>query len=318
LADCMNADCIFVIGSNAMEAHPLAGRRLIMAKERGATLIVADPRYTMTAKQADVYVRFFPSAIIPLVNSMMYHIIKEGKEDKEFIKTRTKGFQELKTTVVKYADVEEITGVPTELVEKVALLYAGATNAAIVYCLGVTESSTGTDNVRTLGNLALLTGNVGRPGVGVNPLRGQNNVQGACDMGAYPNVYSGYQAVDAEENRRKMEKAWGVAGLPTTPGLTLTEHIDAAGDEIKSMFILGENPMCRSQISLMSVHRSNGSISLLCRTYSLLRLLNLPMSCCRRHAGRKKMVRLPILNGAFSGYEKQLTRLGRRGQIGKL
>ena len=183
LADCVNADCIFVIGSNAMEAHPLAGRRLIMAKERGATVIVADPRYTMTAKQADIYVRFYPSAFIPLVNSMMYHIIKGGKEDKEFIKTRTKGFQELKTTVAKYADVEEITGVPTELVKKVALLYAGATNAAIVYCLGVTENRTGTDNVRTLGNLALLTGNVGRPGVGVNPLRDQNNVQGACDMG---------------------------------------------------------------------------------------------------------------------------------------
>ena len=243
LADCMNADCIFVIGSNAMEAHPLAGRRLIMAKERGATVIVADPRYTMTAKQADIYVRFYPSAIIPLVNSMMYHIIKEGKEDKEFIETRTKGFQELKTTVTKYADVEDITGVPTEAVKEVALLYAEANNAAIVYCLGVTESRTGTDNVRSLGNLALLTGNVGRPGVGVNPLRGQNNVQGACDMGAYPNVYSGYQAVDVEENRCKMEKAWGVEGLPSTPGLTLTEHIDAAGGKIKSMFILGENPM---------------------------------------------------------------------------
>ncbi|HYA85636.1 MAG TPA: formate dehydrogenase subunit alpha [Nitrospirota bacterium] len=243
LADCMNADCIFVIGSNAMEAHPLAGRRLIMAKERGAKVIVADPRYTMTAKQADIYVRFYPSAIIPLVNSMMYHIIKEGKEDKEFIETRTKGFQELKTTVTKYADVEDITGVPTEAVKEVALLYAEANNAAIVYCLGVTESRTGTDNVRSLGNLALLTGNVGRPGVGVNPLRGQNNVQGACDMGAYPNVYSGYQAVDVEENRCKMEKAWGVEGLPSTPGLTLTEHIDAAGGKIKSMFILGENPM---------------------------------------------------------------------------
>ena len=243
LADCVNADCIFVIGSNAMESHPLAGRRLIMAKERGATLIVADPRYTMTAKQANIYVRFYPSAIIPLVNSMMYHIIREGKEDKEFIKTRTKGFPELKTTVAEYADVEDITGVPTDLVKKVALLYAGAKNAAIVYCLGVTESRTGTDNVRTLGNLALLTGNVGRPGVGVNPLRGQNNVQGACDMGAYPNFYSGYQTVDAEENRRKMEKAWGVVGLPSTPGLTLTEQIGAAGDKIKSMFILGENPM---------------------------------------------------------------------------
>ena len=250
---------------------------------------------------------------------MMYHIIKEGKEDKEFIETRTKGFQELKTTVTKYADVGDITGVSTELVKKVALLYAEANNAAIVYCLGVTESRTGTDNVRSLGNLALLTGNVGRPGVGVNPLRGQNNVQGACDMGAYPSVYSGYQTVDVEENRRKMEKAWGVEGLPSTPGLTLTEHIDAAGDEIKSMFILGENPM----LSFPDIDHVRKSLQrldflvvqdiFLTETAELADVV-LPAACC----GRKKMARLPMLNGAFNGYEKQLTRQAKPKLTGKL
>ncbi|MCD1293981.1 formate dehydrogenase subunit alpha [Methanocella sp. CWC-04] len=242
-ADLLNADCIFVIGSNAMEAHPLVGRRLIQAKEKGTTLIVADPRYTLTARKAHIYMRFNPSTVIPLINSMMYWIIKEGKADMEFIKNKTKDFEELKKTVEKYADVEALTGTPTELVKEIALKYASAKNAAIVYCLGITETTSGTDNVRSLANLAMLTGNIGRPGTGINPLRGQNNVQGACDMGAYPNVYSGYQKVELEENRKKMEQAWGVEGLPGNYGLTLMEQIDACGDRVKAMFMLGENPM---------------------------------------------------------------------------
>jgi len=143
----------------------------------------------------------------------------------------------------KYADVEARTGVPTETVKEVARKYATADNAVIIYCLGITEQTTGTHNVMSLGNLAMLTGNIGRPGVGVNPLRGQNNVQGACDMGAYPNVYSGYQKCELPEMRDKMEKAWGVTGLPSEYGLTLTEQIDACGDEIKAMVIMGENPV---------------------------------------------------------------------------
>lgn len=158
--------------SNAMEAHPLASRRLIQAHEKGAYLIVADPRYTLTAMRADKYVRYNPSTLIALVNSILYWIIKEGKEDKELIKNRTKGFEELKKTVEKYVEVEHITGVPTEVVKEVAFKFADAKNGAIVYCLGVAESSASTDNLRSLGSLALLTGNVGRPGVGVKPLRG--------------------------------------------------------------------------------------------------------------------------------------------------
>jgi formate dehydrogenase major subunit len=174
---------------------------------------------------------------------MMYWIIKEDLHDNDFIANRTKGFEDLKATVGKYADVEARTGVPTEFVKEVARKYATAKNAVIIYCLGITEQTTGTHNVMSLGNLAMLTGNIGRPGVGVNPLRGQNNVQGACDMGAYPNVFSGYQKCELPEMRAKMEKAWGVTDLPSEYGLTLTEQIDACGDEIKAMMIMGENPM---------------------------------------------------------------------------
>ena len=241
--DVLNSDLIVLWGSNAVEAHPLAARRIMQAKKKGTPIIVIDPRYSATARLADTWLRFNPSTHIALANSMMYWIIKEGLEDKEFIEKRTKGFEDLKKTVEKYADVEKITGVPTEKVKEIARQYAKAKNAVIIYCLGITELTTGTDNVRSMGNLSMLTGNIGRPGVGVNPLRGQNNVQGACDMGAYPNVYSGYQAVAAAENRAKMEKAWGVTGLPDWYGATLTEQINQCGDPIKAMYILGLNPV---------------------------------------------------------------------------
>src|SRR5690606_30961759 len=136
--------------------------------------------------------------------------IKEGLEDKEFIQKRTKGFEDLKKMVEKYADVENIHGVPLEKVKDIARKYAKAKNAVIIYCLGITELTTGTDNVRSKGIHSMLTVNVGRECVGVNPLRGQNNVQGACDMGAYPNVYSGYQKCELPEARKKMEEAWGL------------------------------------------------------------------------------------------------------------
>ena len=241
--DVLNSDLIVMWGSNAVEAHPLAARRVMQAKKKGTPIIVLDPRYSPTARLADDWVRFNPSTHIALANSMMYWIIKEGLQDTEFIKTRTKGFEDLKKTVENYADVEKITGVPTERVKEIARKYAAAKNAVIIYCLGITELTTGTDNVRSLGNLSMLCGNIGRPGVGVNPLRGQNNVQGACDMGAYPNVYSGYQKCEAAENRAKMEKAWGITGLPDWYGSTLTEQINDCGDVVKAMYILGLNPV---------------------------------------------------------------------------
>jgi formate dehydrogenase major subunit len=243
--DVLNSDLIIMWGSNAVEAHPLAGRRIMQAKLKGIPIIVVDPRYSPTARLADEWIQFTPSTHIALANSMMYWIIKEGLEDKEFIEKRTKGFDDLKKMVEKYADVEKITGVPTEKVKDFARKYAKAKNAVIIYCLGITELTTGTDNVRSMGNLSMLCGNIGRPGVGVNPLRGQNNVQGACDMGAYPNVYSGYQKCEVPENRAKMEKAWGMkeGSLPDWYGATLTEMINQAGDPIKAMFFLGLNPV---------------------------------------------------------------------------
>jgi len=243
IQDIETADCIFIIGSNTMEQHPLIGRRVVMAKERGATVIVADPRYSMTAKLAHLYIPFKPGTDVALLNSMMYWIIAEDKHDKAFIAARTEGFEELQETVKRYADVEDITTAPTELVKKAALTYAGATNAALLYSVGITEHTCGTDNVLSTSNLAMLTGNIGRPGTGVNCLRGQNNVQGAGDMGALPAVYTGYQSVAVDEARLKMETFWGVESLPATPGLTVVEMMNAAGDEVKNMYIVGENPM---------------------------------------------------------------------------
>ena len=239
--DVLNADLIVMWGSNAVEAHPLAGRRVMQAKKKGIPIVVVDPRLSATARLADKWIRFNPSTHIALANNMMYYIIKEGLEDKEFIKERTKGFDDLKKTVEKYADATNIHGVPQATVKEFARQYATAKNAVIIYCLGITELTTGTDNVRSMGNLSLLTGNIGRPGVGVNPLRGQNNVQGACDMGAYPNVYSGYQAVAVADNRAKMEKAWGMkeGSLPDWYGSTLTEQINDAGTVVKAMYFLG-------------------------------------------------------------------------------
>lgn len=241
--DILNADVIFMIGANTIEAHPLVGRRIVQAKKAGKTIIVCDPRYTPTARLADHYVRYNPSTNIALINSIMYWIIQQNLHDKEFIEKRTTGFEELKKTVEKYADVESITGVPTERIKEIAQIYGSANNAVIIYCLGITELTTGTDNVRSLGNLAMLTGNVGRPGTGVNPLRGQNNVQGACDMGAYPNVYSGYQKCEDDATRKRMEELWGVTGLPGEYGATLVEQINQCGDPIRAMYIFALNPV---------------------------------------------------------------------------
>ena len=241
--DMLNADLILVWGSNAVEAHPLAARRIIQAKKKGVPVIVVDPRFTPTSRLADLWVRPRPATQIALLNSVLYWILAEGREDQAFIEARTTGFSDLKKTVERYADVASVTGVPQETVQDLARRYAGAEKAAIVYCLGVTEFASGTDNVRSLGNLALLCGNIGRPGTGLNPLRGQNNVQGACDMGAYPSVFPGYQACGGPGTCGKMEKAWGVSGLPDWEGLTLLEQIDACGDTVKGMFILGLNPV---------------------------------------------------------------------------
>lgn len=239
------ADYIFCIGSNNMEAHPLFGRKLIQAQKNGAKLVVLDPRYTPTAKIADEYVQFKTGTDVALMNAMIKVIIDNDLQDDEFIKNRTKGFDELKETVQKYdlETVSEITHIAPEVIEKLAIEYAKADKAAIVYSLGITEHSHGADNVMSTANLAMLTGNIGREGTGVNPLRGQNNVQGACDMGALPSDYVGYRKVADQETTDWFNEYYGT-NLPAKPGLTLVEMMNAAhAGDLKVLYIHGEDPV---------------------------------------------------------------------------
>ncbi len=238
-------DCFLITGSNTTEAHPLISTRIMRAQKKGAKVIVVDPRNVQIARLADLHLRQRPGTDVAWLNGMMHVIIEEGLYDQEFVQDRTEGFEELKSAVADYtpARVQEITGIPAQDLEAAARLYAGAERGAILYAMGITQHTTGVDNVVSCANLAMLTGNVGKPGTGVNPLRGQNNVQGACDLGGLPNVYSGYQAVTVEAVRDKFKEAWGHAPAPRV-GLTVTEMVDAAhhGD-LKVLYVLGENPM---------------------------------------------------------------------------
>jgi formate dehydrogenase alpha subunit len=241
-----DAKCVFLIGTNTTENHPVIGYKIKSnVRKNGAKLIVADPRSIELAEMADVYMRFRPGTDVALLNGMMNYIINEGLLDKEFVETRTEDFEAFAKAVEKYTPeyVEPITGVPAEDIKKAARLYAESEASALCYAMGITQHSTGTDNVKSCCNLALLTGNLGKPGTGVNPLRGQNNVQGACDMGALPVVYPAYQKVIDEGVQAKFEKAWGVE-LPKNNGLTQTAAINKAHHgELKGLFVLGENPM---------------------------------------------------------------------------
>jgi len=238
-------NCFFIIGSNTSEAHPLISMAVSKGKERGAKLIVLDPRKTQIGHWADIYCSFRPGTDVALINGLMNIIITEGLHDEAFIKERTEDFEALKSLITEYTPdkVAEICDTPVEGLYAVARTYAKIKPAAILYTLGITEHITGLDNVKSCANLAMLCGNMGIPGGGVNPLRGQNNVQGACDMGALPNVYPGYQVVTAPEVQKKFQDAWGSAG-PLTIGLTSTQMLPAAGEgKIRALFILGENPM---------------------------------------------------------------------------
>jgi formate dehydrogenase alpha subunit len=240
-----DADCIFVIGSNTTEQHPLIARYIMRARAKGTKLIVADPRLIPLTQFADYHLRQRPGTDVALLNGFMNVILNEGLEDKKFINERTEGFEELKEVVKKYTpeEVEKITGIPKELIIEASRIYAKAKSASLVYSMGITQHTTGVDNVVSCSNLAMLTGNVGRPSTGVNPLRGQSNVQGACDVGALPNVYSGYQSVSDENTHAKFEKAWDTE-LPSKPGLTVVEMMnEAAKGNLKAIYIMGENPM---------------------------------------------------------------------------
>lgn len=249
IAEIEDADTIFVIGSNTTEQHPLIGRRILTAlREKDAKLIVADPRKIDLAKLATIYMAQKPGTDVALLNSMMHVILTETLHKPEFITQHIENFEGFQKEVLQdeYSPekAEKITGVPAERIRQAARLYAQAKMATILYSMGITQHTTGVDNVMSIANLAMLCQHIGRPSTGVNPLRGQNNVQGACDLGALSNVFPGYQAVTVPENREKMEKAWGVSGLPDNVGLTVVEMINAAYEgKVKGMFIMGENPM---------------------------------------------------------------------------
>lgn len=244
--DIEDAKAILVIGSNTTEAHPIIGLRIKKAvMQNDCKLIVAEPRHIRLCYYADKFLQHKPGTDVALINGMMNVIIDEGLYDEAFVTERCDGFDELKELVAEYTPekVAGICGVAAEDIVEAARTFANADCAAIVYAMGITQHTTGTDNVVTLANLSMLTGNIGKRGAGVNPLRGQNNVQGACDMGALPNVFTGYRSVSDEDTRKKFEEAWGVK-LPSEPGLTATAMVDAASKgDIKAMYIVGENPM---------------------------------------------------------------------------
>jgi formate dehydrogenase alpha subunit len=245
LPELTEAQCIFIIGSNTTENHPIAAKWIFRAKASGAKLIVADPRHIQMAELAEIAVQQNLGTDVALINGLMHIIIKEGWHDQEYINERTEGFAELAAKVEEYPPdkVAEITGIPVESLRAIAELYAKSKPASIVYCMGITQHTTGVDNVKSLANLAMLTGNVGVLGGGVNPLRGQNNVQGACDMGGLPNVFSGYQPVADEAANEKFSKAWG-KDLPKKPGMTITDMLPAIEEgKLKALYVVGENPM---------------------------------------------------------------------------
>ena len=248
----LESKVILITGSNTTEQHPIIGGKIIKAKEKGVKLIVVDPREIQLAKFADVHLRQLSGTDVPWLNSFMYVIFEEGLEDKDFIakNLESEAFKSLKKVVTsdKYSpeNTEKITSIPAKDLRKAAIMFAKNKPGSLVYSMGITQHIQGTDNVKSCANLQMILGNMGVFGGGVNPLRGQQNVQGACDLGALSNVFSGYQSVTNAELRQKMAKAWNinVKDMDDQVGYTVVEMIHAAGEgHIKGLYIMGENPM---------------------------------------------------------------------------
>lgn len=244
-----DAKLLFIFGYNGADSHPIVARRIVNAKQKGAKIIVCDPRITESARIADLHLQLKGGSNMALINAIAHVIIKENLCDTKFIDDHTQGFEEYKTLVEKYTPeyAEEITTVPADLIREAAKAFAKAETSMILYGMGVTQFSQAVDVVKTLANLCLMTGNFGKPNCGIGPVRGQNNVQGACDMGALPNSYPGYQSVTDESARHKFEKAWGVElspdiGVPLThiPYRVLDEKDESK--KIHAYYIFGEDP----------------------------------------------------------------------------
>jgi formate dehydrogenase alpha subunit len=239
-----NAKCILAIGTNAPETHPVLAMKVRQVVRNGAKLIVANPMEIDFVRDADLWIRHKVGTDVALLMGMCRIIYDEGLYDKEFVAERCENFESFVNELKNYPLdwVAKTTGVEPDLIVKAARMYATNPPATILYTMGITQHTHGTDNVMAVADMAMLTGNVGKPGSGVNPLRGQNNVQGACDVGALPNVYTGYQQVADPKAREKFDSAWGVK-LNPTPGKTLTEIMPLAHEgKIKAMYLMGENP----------------------------------------------------------------------------
>ncbi|EGO8234703.1 formate dehydrogenase subunit alpha [Enterococcus faecalis] len=240
-----DVDMILLVGSNPEEAHPVIGAQIRQAIQRGTQVVIVDPRKINLVKDSALHLQVQAGTNVAFANGMMHVILKEGLADRHFIEERTEGFSDLEKMVADYTPekVAEICHIHPEDLIQAARMYAKAEKAPIIYCLGVTEHSTGTEGVMSMSNLAMLVGKVGKPGCGVNPLRGQNNVQGACDMGCMPYDFPGYQKVNNPEVIDKFEKAWHVP-LNRNTGLTSTKVLPAAtAGNVKGLYIFGEDPI---------------------------------------------------------------------------
>lgn len=239
------ASTILAIGTNTTQAHPVLALQVKAAARNGAKLIVANPKKIDLCRHAAIHIQQRPGTDVPLLMGMIRVIVDEGLADMDFVRQHCENYEQFLESLKEFdlENVEKITTVPREKIAEAARLYATNGPSSILYCMGITQHSHGTDNVWAISNLALVTGNIGKPSTGVNPLRGQNNVQGSCDMGALPNVYTAYQKVDQPKIQEKFESAWG-AKLSATPGLTHTEVFDEIlTGKIKSLYLVGENPV---------------------------------------------------------------------------
>ncbi len=254
-----DADCIFITGSNTAISHPVIGYEVVRAVKKGAHLVILDPRRIPLVEHATLFLQIKPGTDIYVFLGIMHAIIRKGWLDEDFILSRTEGFEEFREVIEKYTPEHAalMSGVTAKQIEEAARIYAlglrndGASiyneergHSTILYAMGITQRSNGTDLVMTLANLAMLCGQVGKPSTGVNPLRGQSNVQGACDLGCLVNVFPGYKRVTEAESRAPLEKLWGVESLPGEIGLTIVEAMHAAAEgKVRAVYVMGENPM---------------------------------------------------------------------------
>ncbi|WP_219414693.1 formate dehydrogenase subunit alpha [Pseudonocardia nigra] len=263
--DVANADVVIITGSNPTANHPVASSFFKQARRRGTRIIYIDPRANTVSEHADVFCQLKPGTDVAFYNGVMHEVIRLGLIDREFIANRTSNYDELARTVADYPPerAAQITGVPAEKITEVARLWGGATAGVIYWGMGISQHTTGTDNARCLIAMCAITGNVGRPGSGLHPLRGQNNVQGASDVGLIPMFYPDYQRADDPAVRERFEQAWGVGGLDPARGLTVTEIIASILDGgVRGMYMLGENPFL-SDPNITKVRKALGELEFL-------------------------------------------------------